>query len=538
MSTIFETNEYRIKGNENLPYDPSPVVEGHTYDLELDGTQLTLTEDSEDKTTVQIPSSLLGTCTTAAATAAKVVTLSDASGWELKQGASVAVKFSNTNTFSATAQAPITLNVNNTGAKNIYYGGSAHPTGTNTTAFGRANYVNTYVYDGTYWVWAGSSSDNNTTYSAMSQSEANTGTATTARSITASVLKQAIKTHSPSDAYDITHGQSNVGNDLDDLQEAVTDIVNVYGAKNLNGTTYQTKASSGLTWTVNPDGSISVSGTSTGELTNGGEEKFGFVAPITAQVILSGGISNNAHIFPWDVTDNARPYSDSRKTTRATGYVSATNELSFYMEKGHLYRMTLRCYKGTTVNGTFYPMLRLASIQDDTYVPYAKTNKELTDTFTNQVADNDDAYSPSKAYKVGEHCIYNNVLYKCVTACLTAEWSVNQNCFEETTLTSAVTDLNNDLNNFFISNSRTYHSLETDVTYNSSYTAPSDGLYMILLKSTVATSMAGIFTDSNRNNWIAGSDQQTVISVYLKAGTTIYTRNISNTSYKIRGYYE
>lgn len=134
-----------------------------------------------------------GTCTTAAATAAKVVTLADATGWELKQGASVAVKFSNTNTFSATAQDPVTLNVNNTGAKNIYYGGSANPTGTNTTAFGRANYVNTYVYDGTYWVWTGSSSDNNTTYSAMSKSELTTGTTTTSRVVRADYLHAGIE---------------------------------------------------------------------------------------------------------------------------------------------------------------------------------------------------------------------------------------------------------------------------------------------------------------------------------------------------------
>lgn len=67
-------------------------------------------------------------------------------------------------------------------------------------------------------------------------------------------------------------------------------------------------------------------------------------------------------------------------------------------------------------------------------------------TALNQIADSDDTYSPSKAYKVGEHCIYNNVLYKCITACSAAAWSVNQNCFEPTTLTTAVTELNSDLN--------------------------------------------------------------------------------------------
>jgi hypothetical protein len=65
----------------------------------------------------------------------------------------------------------------------------------------------------------------------------------------------------------------------------------------------------------------------------------------------------------------------------------------------------------------------------------------------NQISDSDDAYSPSKAYKVGEHCIYNNVLYKCITACSAAAWSVNQSCFTSDTLSNAVTLLNTHLTN-------------------------------------------------------------------------------------------
>lgn len=101
------------------------------------------------------------TCSTAAGTKDKVATLSSATGWELVAGTIVGVKFSNTNTYSATSSSHVTLNVNSTGAKNIYYA-SGLPTGTHTTAFGRANYINYYMYDGTNWVWLSSSSDNNT----------------------------------------------------------------------------------------------------------------------------------------------------------------------------------------------------------------------------------------------------------------------------------------------------------------------------------------------------------------------------------------
>lgn len=138
-------------------------------------------------------STYYGTCSTAAATQAKVATITDSgSSFSLYAGVNVFIKFTNTNSFSATAESPITLNVNNTGAKQIRGGAYTIPAGTNTTFYGRANYINQYVYDGTYWVWAGSSADNNTTYSTMSTSELTTGTATTARTVRADYLKTGI----------------------------------------------------------------------------------------------------------------------------------------------------------------------------------------------------------------------------------------------------------------------------------------------------------------------------------------------------------
>jgi len=56
-----------------------------------------------------------------------------------------------------------------------------------------------------------------------------------------------------------------------------------------------------------------------------------------------------------------------------------------------------------------------------------------------------DAYSNSKAYSVGDHVIYNNKVYKCITACSAGSWTTNQNCFEWVSLTRAVTELNSAL---------------------------------------------------------------------------------------------
>ena len=101
------------------------------------------------------PNVAFGTCTTAAATKDKVVTV-DNPAWALQVGTIVGVKFSYTNTYSSQTSSPITLNVNNSGAKNIWYNtthSGAGNTGQNINVYGYANRTNYYMYDGTYWVW-------------------------------------------------------------------------------------------------------------------------------------------------------------------------------------------------------------------------------------------------------------------------------------------------------------------------------------------------------------------------------------------------
>ena len=94
-----------------------------------------------------------GTCSTAAATAAKVVTISENTEWKLEVGSIICVKFSNTNS----AQNP-TLNVNRTGAKSIWYGTGLVTTNSLNRA-GSANTPQIYMYDGTQYVWIGHSTD-------------------------------------------------------------------------------------------------------------------------------------------------------------------------------------------------------------------------------------------------------------------------------------------------------------------------------------------------------------------------------------------
>ena len=99
-----------------------------------------------------------GKCSTAADQSAKVVSISDTSGWELRAGVIIGVKSTNTNTASN-----VTLNVNNTGAKSIYYNTSVY-TGNANSICGAANATRYYMYDGTYWVYIAQGITNSDTY--------------------------------------------------------------------------------------------------------------------------------------------------------------------------------------------------------------------------------------------------------------------------------------------------------------------------------------------------------------------------------------
>lgn len=121
------------------------------------------------------------TCGTAAGTAAKEATISGNADWKLQPGAMVGIKFTNSNTASN-----VTINVNGTGAKSIWYNNAVY-TGTSTDVCGYANRTNTFMYDGTYWVWIAHSVDNNSTYSNAALGQGY-GTCTTAAATAAKVV--------------------------------------------------------------------------------------------------------------------------------------------------------------------------------------------------------------------------------------------------------------------------------------------------------------------------------------------------------------
>lgn len=84
-----------------------------------------------------------------------------------------------------------TIKLNNFDAYPMRYNSSAITTSTDSVVW-NANYPSIFVFDGSYWVFAGHGLDSNTTYSGMTQAEATAGTATANRVISAKVLNDTI----------------------------------------------------------------------------------------------------------------------------------------------------------------------------------------------------------------------------------------------------------------------------------------------------------------------------------------------------------
>ena len=123
-------------------------VKGH------DGTTIYDVKDTEARRSRVF----VGTCPTAAATAAKAISVD--SDFTLEKGREIAIKFTYTNT----ANNP-TFSINSGTAKSVFYNTGVITT-SNKDKAGTSNLYNYYIYDGTNWVWEGWSKDldTNTTY--------------------------------------------------------------------------------------------------------------------------------------------------------------------------------------------------------------------------------------------------------------------------------------------------------------------------------------------------------------------------------------
>ena len=223
-STFLTQHQNAISG-VNSNYTEDGMLHQETVDAPLPQSSLdlashnniiatSLSAGSTGSVNMYLDLAVYGTCSTAGATAAKVVT--GIKGFVLNTGSIVAVKFTNTNTASVST---LTLNVNGTGAKSIKYRGATIPANQNHLSAGRFYW---FVYDGTNYEIIG---DLEFTYPTMTQAEATEGTLTTARVITPAVLKTTIA-NAVGDAGggDMTKAVYDTNNDgkVDNADNAIT----------------------------------------------------------------------------------------------------------------------------------------------------------------------------------------------------------------------------------------------------------------------------------------------------------------------------
>lgn len=162
--------------------------------------------------------------------------------------------------------------------------------------------------------------------------------------------------------YSLNQGLTNSLNEIADMN-------NVLGAKNILPNVTKTQTVNGITTTLNSDGSITINGTSTGW---------------EQDDILKGLLKKGTYKisigtpFPTHVYGTLRN-DDTDTTILNLGNGSNITEQEFTLSTDTNIRFYNGVSSGVTVsNLTFYPMIRLASIQDDTYVPYSMTNREMT----------------------------------------------------------------------------------------------------------------------------------------------------------------
>ncbi len=159
------------------------------------------------------------------------------------------------------------------------------------------------------------------------------------------------------------------GEAIDGIDAEIVDINNMVGAKNLLQNNAITQVLNGLTFTVNTDGTITVSGTATATTF------FEIYSDATkwlenGNYILSGCPANGGSETYCLIYEKAN-------SARFVDYGNGAEVVVNNDSNGA--NVKIRIGNGTIINNlVFKPMIRVASINDDSYVPYAPSNKQLT----------------------------------------------------------------------------------------------------------------------------------------------------------------
>lgn len=179
-------------------------------------------------------------------------------------------------------------------------------------------------------------------------------------------LYETIATITSGDAFSVDVNIK-LANKIADTMDGLQDAYNITGAKNLCPNNASDTVTTDITWDVLSDGSIQVSGTP---------------ASTRTLVICEDGVVLPAGTYTL-TTGTDRVCLQAKN--KANGTVLGRSNGYEYPETFTISAATTVTFLVYTIGGTSsmnvraFPMCRVASITDDAYVPYAMTNKQLTD---------------------------------------------------------------------------------------------------------------------------------------------------------------
>lgn len=162
-----------------------------------------------------------------------------------------------------------------------------------------------------------------------------------------------------------------LANKMADTIDGLQDAYNITGAKNLCPNNAVDTVTTDITWDVLSDGSIQVSGTPAANRFL----ELGYVTlpPGTYKVTtLAGQNEENSRV--WLTVYAGSGYSNV--IARSNSSSGTPNTFTLAIEA--TVKMALNVSSGSAINTRVFPMCRVASITDESYVPFAMTNRQLS----------------------------------------------------------------------------------------------------------------------------------------------------------------
>lgn len=203
---------------------------------------------------------------------------------------------------------------------------------------------------------------------------------------------------------------------------------NYLGVKNLLPYRYYNNSgliTRGVTFTVNEDGTVTCSGTSTGDAVfnvTQREVNGGLYLPNGTYIMNGcpegGSTSGSAGNYQMKVSRTVNGAQSEYGTDAGNG-VSFTVNGDDFGSDGAWVRVYIVC-RNTVVtdNLVFKPMVRLSNVSDSEFIPPADSNRKLSAErlSTDEIAPKENGSNASKAYAVGDYMIRNGKLYRVTVA--------------------------------------------------------------------------------------------------------------------------